>query len=163
MEISAIQNNISSQAPAKIQQTPAVSAPETSKEGGDPIMRDTYIPSDRPAQQSIGLYRVVHDEDGTPKIQFDTPESPLENDEAPEAAGGNPSPERKAEKTTTDTDKVDREIEKLKEQKSLLEQRLRAVANQPEAEKLEKELAQVERELSQKDNDAYRRQNAVIS
>lgn len=67
-------------------------------------------------------------------------------------------------KCTTDTDKVDREIKKLKEQKQQLEQQITAASGDEETVKeLEKKLSRVEGELSQKDNDTYRRQNAVIS
>lgn len=62
------------------------------------------------------------------------------------------------------TDNVDREIEKLKEEKEQLEQQIKAAAGDKEKVKvLEKKLAQIEGELSQKDNDTYRRKNAVIS
>lgn len=73
-------------------------------------------------------------------------------------------PAKKAEKCTTNTDNVDREIEKLKEEKKQLEQQIKAAAGDKEKVKvLEKKLAQIEGQLSQKDNDTYRRQNAVIS
>ena len=61
-----------------------------------------------------------------------------------------------------DTDKVDREIEKLKEKKARLEQEIRT-AEDDQKKRLEQELRQVEAELAQKDNDNYRRQNAVVS
>ncbi|MCI5935511.1 MAG: hypothetical protein MSA09_14540 [Lachnospiraceae bacterium] len=73
-------------------------------------------------------------------------------------------PAKKAEKCTTNTDNVDREIERLKEDKKQLEQQIKVAAGDEEKMKeLEKKLAQIEGELSQKDNDTYRRQNAVIS
>lgn len=73
-------------------------------------------------------------------------------------------PAKQAEKCTTNTDNVDREIEKLKEEKKQLEQQIKAAAGDKEKAKvLEKKLAQIEGQLSQKDNDTYRRQNAVIS
>ena len=104
---------------------------------------DTYVPEDKSVKQSAGIYRLSHEEDGTPKIAFDRPEE--------------------AEETTTNTDAVDREIEALKNKREQLKQQLNAAADSAEAEKLEKQLAQVESELQQKDNDAYRRQNAVVS
>ncbi len=73
-------------------------------------------------------------------------------------------PAKKAEKCTTNTDNVDREIEKLKEEKKQLEQQIKAAAGDKEKVKvLGKKLARIEGQLSQKDNDTYRRQNAVIS
>ena len=104
---------------------------------------DTYVPEDKSVKRSAGIYRLSHDEDGAPKIEFDRPEE--------------------AEETTTNTDAVDREIQTLKKKREHLGQRLSAAADPAEAERLEQQLAQTESELRQKDNDAYRRQNAVIS
>ena len=61
------------------------------------------------------------------------------------------------------TDKVDREIEKLKKRKSELEGQLRMEQDESKVQSLERELAQVERELSQKDNDGYRRRHMVMT
>ena len=63
--------------------------------------------------------------------------------------------------TTTDTDNVDKEIEKLKEKKALLEQKLRN-ADESEKKAIETQLKQIEAELAQKNNDAYRQQNALV-
>ena len=104
---------------------------------------DTYISEDKSVQRSAGIYRLSHNEDGAPKIEFDRPEE--------------------AEETTTNTDAVDQEIQALKKKREQLEQQLSAAADPAEAERLEQQLAQTESELRQKDNDAYRRQNAVIS
>ena len=104
---------------------------------------DTYVPEDKSVKQSAGIYRLAHEEDGTPKIEFDRPEE--------------------TEETTTNTDAVDREIEALKKEKEQLEHQLNAATDPAAAEKLEKQLAQVESELRQKDNDSYRRQNAVVA
>lgn len=104
---------------------------------------DTYVPEDKSVKQSAGLYRLSHDEDGAPKIEFDRPEE--------------------AEETTINTDAVDREIQTLKRKREQLEQQLNAAADPAEAERLAQQLAQTESELRQKDNDAYRRRNAVVS
>lgn len=72
------------------------------------------------------------------------------------------APEKSAEKCTTNTDKVDREIQKLKEEKKQLEQQIKAAGDEEQVKALEKRLAQVESALKQKDNDGYRRQNAVV-
>lgn len=77
-------------------------------------------------------------------------------------------PEKKAsgnqeEKCTGSTDKVDREIEKLKKKQQELEQRLNTETDDTKIRELERKLAQVERELAQKDNDTYRRQHTVFS
>ena len=104
---------------------------------------DTYVPEDKSVKQSAGIYRLSHDEDGVPKIEFDRPEE--------------------AEETTINTDAVDREIQALKKKREQLQQQLNAAGDPAEAGKLEQELAQTESELRQKDNNAYRRQNAVVS
>ncbi len=81
-----------------------------------------------------------------------------------------------AEVCVCNTDKVDREIEKLKEKKRELEQQIQSAFgdetpsgyhSMPSGDKverkiqeLEKKLAQVEQELSQKDNDTYRKQHS---
>lgn len=112
---------------------------------------DEYVPEDKSVKQSAGLYRVAHDGDGTPRIQFDRPEGPEED-----------SPGGRAETCTTNTDQVDREIELLKQRQEELERQLRSAGPQ-ETEALEKRLSAVQNELRQKDNDAYRRQNAQVS
>lgn len=67
-------------------------------------------------------------------------------------------------KCVCNTDKVDREIRKLKEEKQQLEQQLgSAFGDEKKIRELEKKLAQVEQELSQKDNDTYRKQHSVFS
>lgn len=113
---------------------------------------DEYIPEDPTVKQSAGIYAIIHDDDGTPRVQFDDPEKEKS------------APESKAETTTCNTDDVDREIEGLRKDAEALEQQLRAAADKPEeAEKLERELARVQQELRQKDNDGYRRQHADFS
>lgn len=105
--------------------------------------RDEYIPSEE--DQPIGLYKPSEDENGSPCIDYD---SPTERD--------------KSEKCTANTDKVDREIKKLKEMAELLQQQLRS-ASADERNELEKQLRAVETELSQKDNDSYRREHTDFS
>lgn len=68
-----------------------------------------------------------------------------------------------AEKCTTNTDRPDREIEKLKEKKQQLEQQIRqASKDNRKVRELERKLAQTERELNLKESDAYRRQNSTV-
>ncbi len=86
-----------------------------------------------------------------------------EENEDEKASPKKDSPKCKSEKCTCNTDKVDREIERLKKKQKQLEQQINNTADPKKAEALEKELAQVEHELSQKDNDSYRRQHAVFS
>lgn len=107
--------------------------------------RDEYIPSEE--DESIGLYSLSQDDEGNPKIDYDSPEK---------------SDKSRSESCTGNTDKVDKEIERLKKQMEQLEQRL-ASAEGKERERLEKQLKSVQMELSQKDNDNYRRQHTVFS
>ena len=65
--------------------------------------------------------------------------------------------------TTTDTDKVDQEIERLKQKRNELSQSVQKETDMRRREELQKQLSQVEQELAQKDNDNYRRQQAVVS
>lgn len=64
-------------------------------------------------------------------------------------------------KCTANTDQVDGEIRRLKQQKETLERRMAQAEGDPAArERLQKRLSQIERELSAKDTDGYRRRNA---
>lgn len=127
-------------APVEGAQTPAAQPREQTPR------YDEYVPENSADRQPIGLYRITHDGDGTPRVRFDDPEK------AP-----------KAESCTTNTDKVDDEIERLKKEREQLEQQLRSSADPGKAQELEKRLAGVENELRQKDNDAYRRQHASVT
>ena len=69
--------------------------------------------------------------------------------------------EAKAEKTTTDTNAVDKEIERLKEKKAELEQKLRT-ADESRRQQIEAELNQVNAELLLKTTESYRRNHATV-
>lgn len=120
-----------------------------------PAAKDEYISSENDICKPIGLYHIEQDEDGNPKVIYDAP------DKSEKQINGLPTD--KAEKCTTNTDKVDREIEKLKEKKRQIEQQIQSETDENKKQALEKQLAQVDAELSQKNNDAYRRKNAVVS
>ena len=107
---------------------------------------DEYVPEEKTERQSIGLYRIEPDEDGSPRTVFDAPED-----------------EPKTERCTADTGRVDREIEQLREEKKRLEQQLHATDDPQKAAELQQRMAALESELAQKDNDAYRRQHTVFS
>lgn len=163
-------------AAAGTKETPGISK-EDDKQKSIPARpaADEYIPEEKHA--SIGLYRIGKDEDGNPKVYFDTPsqssasktepkkEAP--SDPSGKASESGPQPKKsenkKDETCSGSTDKVDREIEKLKKEKQELEAQLRAEKDETKAEALQKRLAQVENELRRKDNDAYRRQHTVFS
>lgn len=61
------------------------------------------------------------------------------------------------------TDKVDREIARLRQKQQQLQQKLNQTEDPEQREALQKQLDAVARELQQKDNDAYRRQHAEFS
>ena len=88
----------------------------------------------------------------------------MEGEDGKEPKVSGDSQGKPAEKCVANSDKVDREIKKLKEKKQQLEQQIRSASgDEKKIRELEKKLAQVENELSQKDNDTYRRQNASVS
>lgn len=107
---------------------------------------DEYIPGEE--REPSGCYRPGRDENGEPKIIFDAPE----REQQPEG-----------ERCICSTDKVDREIEKLKKQKQQLEQKLNTETDETRRRELEASLSQIEQELKQKDNDNYRRQHATYT
>ena len=135
--------------------------------------RDEYISSEKSGQKPAGLYRVGRDENGNRKIFFDDPKAhpangrddrSEESKDAKAAKAGEESQGKPAEKCVANTDKVDREIKKLKEKKQQFKQQIQSASgDEKKIRELEKKLAQVENELSQKDNDTYRRQNASVS
>lgn len=176
MSVQSIGNHAVHQLPQEmrgIQRQEPVAAPistndtdKLSKQSGVPEY-DEYIPGEK--RKPIGLYKLSHDDKGNPLIEFDNPMKAddilPQNVEEPskEAVPAKEEPGQKAESCTTNTDKVDREIEKLKEKRDQLKQQIRTTKDPDRVEDLERQLAQLENELRQKDNDAYRRQNAVIS
>lgn len=108
-------------------------------------LRDEYISSEKSGEKPDGLYRLGRDKDGRKKVFFD-------------------DPKKSEEKCIANTDRVDGQVRKLKEEKQQLEQQIRsAVGDDRKTRELEKKLAQVEKELSRKDNDTYRRQNTSFS
>lgn len=107
-----------------------------------PVPCDEYTSSEKSGVKPSGLYQLGQNEDGSRKIVFD-------------------DPKKSEEKCVGNTDKVDREIEKLQEKQQWLEQQIQTVAgDEQKVRELQKKLAQVEAELRQKDNDTYRRQNS---
>ena len=120
--------------------------PEKVTESSEKIYgRDEYIPSEK--DEPIGLYGLSQDDEGNPKIDYDSPEK---------------SDKSKSESCTGNTDKVDREIERLKKKAEQLEQRINT-AEGKERERLERQLKDVQNELAQKNNDNYRRQHTIFS
>ncbi len=128
------------------------------KTQGSPIApeRDEYLPEEK--REPYGRYWLGRDGEGQPKVYFDDP-APDKGADGPEKrASGD-----KAESCTGNTDKVDREIEKLKKKQAELERQLGSETDDTKIRELEGKLAQVESELRQKDNDTYRRQQSTFS
>ena len=146
---------------------------EEKKSGSLSEPQDEYISSEKSGKKPTGLYRVGQDENGNRKIFFDDPKADHtdgKDDRSREGEDGKRPKVRRdsqgkpAKKCVTNTDKVDREIKKLKEKKQQLEQQIQSVSkDEKKIRELEKKLAQVENELSQKDNDTYRQKNASVS
>ncbi len=155
-----------------------VKEPSNVQRSGDKIQgrpitpaMDEYIPEEK--QEPTGRYWLDRDEEGRTKVYFDSPEraadAPEKQDVLPDADNptqgrGTDGPEKKvsdkkAESCTGSTDKVDREIEKLKKKQEELERQINSETDDAKIKELERKLAQVESELRQKDNDAYRRRH----
>lgn len=151
----------------------AEKAAEEKKSGTLSEPQDEYISSEKSGKKPTGLYWVGKDENGSWKIFFDDPKADHadgtddrsgEGEDGKEPKVSGDSQGKPEEKCVTNTDKVDREIKKLKEEKQQLEQQIQSASgDEKKIRELEKQLAQVENELSQKDNDTYRRQNAAVS
>ena len=129
-----------------------------------PAPHDEFIPSEK--AEPAGLYKVLHDDEGNPKIEFDDPRKKTADSNIPEPVKETPEKSKSEPEPlicTTNTGKTDREIEKLREKKADLAQKIRTASTPQKAEILKRELARIESELQQKDNEAYRRQNAAVT
>lgn len=126
----------------------AENTPKTDEKGSGmiPENRDEYVPSEE--KEPIGLYSVSPDENGDPRVSFDSEKSKSDDPES--------------DTITANTDKVDREIKSLRDKEQALRQKLRS-ADESAAEDIRRELEQVTAALAQKDNDGYRRQNTVFT
>ncbi len=165
-----------------VQQAEEKRREEKQPERGAAPVYDEYLPGEKP--QPIGQYWQGKDEQGQPKIYFDPPaesdraadpgpkpgpdkaaDSPEAKPDANPAAkdSGKKADGKKSEKCVGSTDKVDREIEKLKRQKERLEQQLNAETDESKIKELQRKLNQVVNELRRKDNDTYRRSHMEVS
>lgn len=91
-------------------------------------------------------------------------EDNLMGDEVPQKGVGSDSPKEEPETTQciTNTDKVDKEIKKLKEErKQILQELGKAGEDEEKQADLQKRLSELDAELQAKDNDAYRKQHAT--
>ena len=112
-------------------------------------------------QQSAGVYKISRDDMGRPVVQTDQSRQgkPDRVREKPDEQGDKPT----IVKTTLNTDQVDREIDKLKQTQTKMEQQIAATKDEKEKQALQTKLEQVKAELKMKDNDAYRRQHMQIT
>lgn len=112
-------------------------------------------------QQSAGVYKISRDDMGRPVVQTDESRQgkPDRVKEKPDEQGDKPT----IVKTTLNTDQVDREIDKLKQTQTKMEQQIAATRDEKEKQALQTKLEQVKAELKMKDNDAYRRQHMQIT
>ena len=161
--ISSLGSNVTQA--TSVKETPAVQRPDSDAPARpQKPMMDEYLQEEK--QEPSGRYYLGKDENGQPKIYFDAPEQgegagnpePKAADAPKEKAGG-----KKAETCTGNTDKVDREIERLKKEKERLERQINSKTDETKRKELESKLSQVENELRQKDNDTYRHQHTVFS
>lgn len=152
-------------APEKTQGAPKVQKPEEPQSRQPKAMMDEYVPEE--PEEPSGRYWMGKDEDGQPKIHFDDPERAADAPPKGSPDSKRPDgPEKKAsqdERWVCDTDKVDREIEKLKKKQQELKQQLGTETNEARIKELERQLAQTEQELSEKDNDTYRKQHSTFT
>ena len=122
-----------------------------------------YISSEKSGKKPSGLYHMEQDENGNPKIIFDTAKKAEEAEsEQPKGAElKEVSDNDRVKVTIGNMDKVKNEIKKLKEEKKQLEQQLKmAAGNEQKTKELKAKLAQVEAELSVKDTAEYKKQHA---
>lgn len=132
--------------------------------GQKPAQHDEYISSEKSGEKPNGLYYVGQDENGGKKVYFNDPKKSGNADENGRPQRKPDDSENAEEKCVGNTDKVDREIRKLKEEQKKLEQQLKqAAGDEKKTKELENKLAQVEQELSQKDTDTYRRQHSTFT
>lgn len=169
MGISTIQSNENSvyqplegvsrketEGPSQINEQPQQAASEKGNE---------YLPDDPVGAPVKGIYSVGHDAEGNTTVHYIDPhasEAKSALSPASEAPVSGVAPEKSSSTTTTNTDRVDGEIRRLKEQQQLIQQKLRAELDEEKKAELQSQLQQISIQLSQKDNDFYRRQNAVV-
>lgn len=150
-----------------------------SKKTSEIELHDEYISGGDKPSETPGIYQLRKDENGQSKIVFDRPDSKKANGDLPSVASepmkASESPENKdiPEKSdnkkdgircTVNTDNVDAEIKKLKEEKQKIEQQIQsASSDEDKRQELEQRLSQIESELSAKDNDSYRKKHATYT
>jgi hypothetical protein len=130
--------------------------PEESKSLVEP--KDEYIPSgDKPTDNSSS-YKLVEDEKGLKRIVEENPAKTKEPKKAEPIEG------KSSGGATANNDKVNREIEQLREEKQRLEQELSRVgSDEAKRKQIEQQVSQVNAELAAKDNESYKKANTTVS
>ena len=120
-----------------VQAPPEVRQPATEPQNEPqpkPPVYDEYSPAEKP--EPIGQYWLGQDEDRQPRVYFDEPKADEEN--ADKAAASDKKPGgKKAEKCIGSTDKVDREIERLKKRREALKQQLAVATDESKIKNLQ--------------------------
>lgn len=152
--------------------TPGIYRPETDKNGQQKIVFDKPDSPEKSEQSDTaqgknngGSSKVTpnqtEDNGNSPKV---APDQSKDDENSKEKHG----PEKSGDKKhglwcTVNTDKVDAEIKKLKEEKQQIEQQIKKTGDENKCKELKKQLSQIESELSAKDNDVYRKQHATYT
>ncbi len=158
--VTNVQNHIPSPTATKMHTDATAKQTEIKPQEENKIRCDSYVPEDEIAKTPIGLYDTTRDENGNRQILFESPEKA--NDVKNNGSQHKDASDQ-ATPCTANTDKVDREIEKLKEKEKQLTQQLQRTTDPQKSDAIARQLRQVENELRQKDNDTYRRQNTYFS
>lgn len=161
--------------PSAAAQRPESAAPTqqstaAAEQAGRQKLPDKTAPSEPAARfehepvESPGRYWVEPGQDG-PAVRFEPPENPESLKEAEPLPADQASAQDKDQPSLTmcSTDKVDQEIENLRNRVAELKQQIGRAQNEAEKADLQRELDASSRELAQKDNDAYRRQHAQFT
>ncbi len=125
-------------------------------------IQDIYINSKEKetSPKPAGLYRIVNDEFGNKKIEYDR----IEKADKEEKEHSNVEKTGKRENANmcyVSTNKVDREIEKLKKQQKDIAQKISQLSvsgtNDEKIKQLKQKLEQLGNELTMKNTDSYRK------
>lgn len=155
-------------APPRIPKTTDVSSEISSDSARSHF--DRFVKSGE-SLSSAGLYHIEKNEEGRSVAVYDeyhraaeADSSKLSQAEQEDAPAVGKNEKGGEEKTTVNTDEVEREIEKLKKERRQLERELKQTdENDGKYRDLKARIAQVDAEIRRKDNDAYKKQHAVFT
>lgn len=116
---------------------------------------DTYIPEDKPSPDEKAVTAPSAKDKSGLHCNCNKNDKPLEK----KTVKTEESDKDGVEKCTANTNKVDKEIQRLKEKKNQIEQELHSDIPVERRKELEEQLRRITQELQQKDNDSYRKQH----